>query len=160
MDNIRDCSIFTGELGPVRFNFSVWKFYIQSWQKTNKNYYTIIAEVEQSSSAMIILANKSMCPIAFCTGANPQWILTSPLWHVFIVLIFICFLISADNYEHGRCGPAPPSQGGCTVERTGDSELLFFTWSGPKDCTYLTICISLILFSVQLLQSVHRSPYR
>ena len=32
-----------------------------------KNYYPIIAEVKKSSSPMIILANKSMCPIAFCT---------------------------------------------------------------------------------------------
>ena len=32
---------------------------------------TIIAEVETNSSSMIILAEKIMCTIAFCTGPNP-----------------------------------------------------------------------------------------
>ena len=59
-------------------------------EKTNKNYYSISAEVEKSKNSMIILGKK-YGPIAFCTGPNPSMnIDMSPktdLMHVLYVVI-------------------------------------------------------------------------
>ena len=45
--DIRDRSLFIGDLEPVHFKFSVWKkSYVLSQEKTNKIYYPIVAEVE------------------------------------------------------------------------------------------------------------------
>ena len=68
----RDRSIFTGELEPVHFKFSVWKksmSYID--RKQIQNTILSVLRLKKSSSSVIILAKKSMCPIAFCTGPNP-----------------------------------------------------------------------------------------
>ena len=62
---------------------------------------TTIAEVEKSSSSMIILAEKSMCPIAFCIGPNPPMnidlslkpIMTNPKYNLTMcVPLAVCLL--------------------------------------------------------------------
>ena len=47
--------------------------------------YHISAEIEKSSSSMIILAEKSMCPIAFCTGSNPPMNIDQSLTNLQVV---------------------------------------------------------------------------
>ena len=77
-------------LGTGKYLLGIWDRCILNFQceksrcpieKTNKNYYmySIIAEVEKSSSSMIILAKKSMCLIAFCTSPNPPTIIDQSL---------------------------------------------------------------------------------
>ena len=79
----------------VHVNLGTGQYLLGSWDRCFLNFqcekslcpilrekkpnYPISAEVEKSWSSMIILATKSMCPIAFCIGPNPQWILTGTL---------------------------------------------------------------------------------